>query len=439
MGPTADSTSTAFEHTTMSQRVLFGTSQAGQLIAEELDRLDAVRPIIIVSSSATPHVQSITDSISPALIWDEVVQHVPRSTVEAAAQAAEAAEADAIVAVGGGSAIGLAKAVARTRGLKTIAVPTTYSGSEATAIWGTTEAGTKTTGTDSAVLPAAVVYDAALSASLPRGLSVVSGLNALAHCVDSLWAPEADPINQAHALAGAREIAAALRRLVQDPSDMPARERALYGSYLAGLSLASAGSGLHHKLCHILGGTFALAHAETHTAVLPHVVALNAPEAPLSASRLAAALNESATTPRAAAAETTLPGAAAVRALEHLYDDVGAPRALRDIGFTESNIDEALPRAVEIVPASNPASAGAGELRRLLHAALQGARPEMSAHDVQRDLEEELITRVLASFEHSPDPPAQGDSAQRSDAPARRHPRGPDHRGRVAKRCLVSD
>lgn len=394
---------TVIEHTILGQRVLYGTSQAGKLIAAELHRLGAARPMLIGSSSAAARITAIPDAFTPALTWDQVVQHVPRETVEAAAQAADDAAADVLVAVGGGSAIGLAKAVARASGLKIIAVPTTYSGSEATPIWGITEAETKTTGTDPAVLPVAVVYDAALSASLPRELSVVSGLNALAHCVDSLWAPEADTINQAHALAGARELAEALRRLARNSSDMQAREQALYGSYLAGLALSSAGSGLHHKLCHILGGTFALPHAETHTSVLPHVVGLNAPHVPQAASRLAAVLNESAATPRPAAAETGGPGAAAVQALNQLYNDVGAPRALGTIGFTGTNVDEAVRRAVEVVPQSNPTAVRESDLRQMLCAALEGAWPEVPDHDAQHEVEEELISRVLASFENAPD------------------------------------
>jgi maleylacetate reductase len=181
----------------------------------------------------------------------------------------------------------LAKAVALTTGIPIIAVPTTYAGSEATNIWGMTEGRTRSTGVDDRTLPATVIYDANLSKTLPVGLSVASGLNALAHCVDSLWAPRSDPINQALALEGARALNLALRGIVVDPSAIDSREQALYGCYLAAVAFSSAGSGLHHKICHVLGGTFELPHAPTHAAVLPHVLAFNAPAVPELARRLA--------------------------------------------------------------------------------------------------------------------------------------------------------
>ena len=119
----------------------------------------------------------------------------------------------------------------------------------------------KTTGVDDRVLPTSIVYDADLTLTLPVDLSVASGLNALAHCVDSLWAPRADPINQALALEGARALADGLPVVVGHPRDTAGRDQALYGAYLAAVAFASAGSGLHHKICHVLGGAFNLPHA----------------------------------------------------------------------------------------------------------------------------------------------------------------------------------
>jgi maleylacetate reductase len=174
----------------------------------------------------------------------------------------------------------MAKAIALTTGLPIIAIPTTYAGSEATNVWGLTEAGAKTTGVDDRVLPTTVIYDAALTFSLPLDLTVASGINALAHCIDSMWAPRADPINQALAVEGIRALTEGLPSLVSNPSSVDGREGALYGGYLSALAFASAGSGLHHKICHVLGGAFGLPHAKTHSAVLPQVLSFNGPFAP---------------------------------------------------------------------------------------------------------------------------------------------------------------
>ncbi|MFJ4761492.1 iron-containing alcohol dehydrogenase [Kocuria marina] len=279
-----------FEHTILGQRVLFGSGKAAEHLAAELDRLGATRPMIIAGEHEAELVRQVAERAQPALTWNDVVQHVPVELAERARDAAREADVDALVTVGGGSTTGLGKAIALTSGLPLLAVPTTYAGSEATSMWGMTEDRTKSTGLDPKVLPEAVIYDAELSRSLPVGLSVASGLNGLAHCVDSLWAPKADPINQAHALEGARALAIALRGIVKDPEDMHAREQALYGCYLSALSFASAGSGIHHKIAHVLGGTFNLPHAETHATVLPYVLAFNAPAVPELAGRLAAAL-----------------------------------------------------------------------------------------------------------------------------------------------------
>lgn len=309
--------------------------------------------------------------VTVTLWWDDVVQHVPAEKAKAARVAATEADIDLIICVGGGSTTGLAKAVALTTGIPIVAVPTTYAGSEATNMWGMTEDRTKTTGIDDRVLPVAVVYDAELSKTLPVGLSVASGLNGLAHCVDSLWAPKTDPINQALALEGARALALALPNIVATPEDLTAREQALYGCYLAAVAFASAGSGLHHKICHVLGGTFNLPHAETHAAVLPYVLALNAPAVPELSARLATALGH-------ASSANEDPATAAVDALNNLRTAINAPRRLADYGLAESDITEAAERVLKAVPASNPGPATEENIFALLTAALTGATPSAS-------------------------------------------------------------
>jgi alcohol dehydrogenase class IV len=364
----------AFVHETLPQRVALERGGAARRLADEVARLGARRVMVIAAGSASAVADHITSGLPEAVRWHEVRQHVPVELAERARAAAAEASVDAIVTVGGGSTTGLGKAVALTTGLPIIAVPTTYAGSEATPVWGLTEGRVKRTGTDQRVLPVAVVYDSELSSSLPVGLAVASGLNALAHSVDSLWAPGADPINQALGLEGVRALAVGLPRLVadaDDADDADARDQALYGCYLSAVSFASAGSGMHHKICHVLGGAYDLPHAQTHAIVLPHVLAYNAPAVPRLAGRLAEALGGS------------LPGgqddaavaAAAVDALEALRLRLGAPRALRDYGLAEADLPEAAARCLAAIPESNPVPVTEASLAALLGAAWAGRQP----------------------------------------------------------------
>ncbi|BAU95542.1 alcohol dehydrogenase [Corynebacterium suranareeae] len=226
-------------------------------------------------------------------------------------------------------------------------------------MWGLTEAARKTTGVDNKVLPTTVIYDSALTMSLPVDMSVASGLNGLAHCIDSLWGPKADPINAAMAAEGIRALSAGLPKIVNNAEDVSGRDEALYGAYLAAVSFASAGSGLHHKICHVLGGTYNLPHAQTHATVLPYVLAFNAPFAPEAEQRAAAAFGS----------ETALGG------LQRLREQVSAPQRLSDYGFTADNIPEAVSIILEKVPANNPRDVTEANLTALLNAALNGDDP----------------------------------------------------------------
>ncbi|WP_413248736.1 maleylacetate reductase [Sinomonas flava] len=353
--------SLVFDHVTLGQRVLFGSGKAAENVAAEVARLGASRVMVISSEFEMPMAREVAADLEVALWHDEVVMHVPVDVAERARAAAAGAGIDLIVSVGGGSTTGLAKAVALTTGVPIVAVPTTYAGSEATNVWGLTEGARKTTGVDDRVLPATVVYDAALTLSLPVEMSVASGLNGLAHCVDSLWGPRADPINAAMAAEGIRALAAGLPAIAADPQGLEGREQALYGAYLAAVSFASAGSGMHHKICHVLGGTFNLPHAQTHATVLPYVLAFNAPSAPEAAARIAAAFG------------TT----DALEGLQALRDRLDAPRALADYGFTEDGIAEAVQVALPAIPANNPRPVTAAGLTALLRAALVGDDPKI--------------------------------------------------------------
>lgn len=349
-----------FDHLTLGQRVLFGSGKAAEHVAAEVTRLGAERIMVVAAESETEIARTVMSETAVALWHDDVVMHVPVETAEKARAAAADAGIDLIVSVGGGSTTGLAKAVALTTGIPIVAVPTTYAGSEATNVWGLTEGARKTTGVDDRVLPATVVYDADLTLTLPVGMSVASGLNGLAHCVDSLWGPRADPINAAMATEGIRALAEGLPKVAADPAGPGGREQALYGAYLAAVSFASAGSGMHHKICHVLGGTFNLPHAQTHATVLPYVLAFNAPAAPEAASRIAAAFG------------TT----DALEGLQALRERLDAPRALADYGFTEDGIAEAVTVALPAIPANNPRAVTEANLTALLRAALTGEDPK---------------------------------------------------------------
>ena len=370
-----------FEYRTQRQRVLFGTGRAAELLASVLGELGGEaggtqagaaetrspstpltpRVMVIATRRELERSAAVLGGIRAVLVFDDVTQHVPAESAERAHRAAQAAGIDVVVALGGGSAIGLAKAVAlrsdRPAGLSLVAVPTTYSGSEATAVWGLVENGVKTTGYDPRVLPGTVIYDAALTGSLPRELSVSSALNALAHGVDALWAPGANPVSALIAAEGIRMLARALPRITA--GSMAGREDALYGAYLAASAFSSAGSGLHHKICHVLGGAFGLPHAQTHAIVLPHVVALNASSAPGAEARIAAALGSH----------------SAVLGLLALRDSVHAPTALGDFGFSESDIARAVALILPAVPASNPRTVTSDDLTLLLRNAWAGTAP----------------------------------------------------------------
>src|ERR1700689_238153 len=348
-----------FRHDTLPQRVCFGSGEAAANLAAVMPDLAAGRVMLIASKNTMHLADEIAADVPVALRHDEVVMHVPVEVAGRARAAAARSGVDALVSVGGGSTTGLAKAVAMTTGLPIVAVPTTYAGSEATPVWGLTEGARKTTGTDLTVLPKAIVYDAALTTSLPVGLSVASGLNALAHCVDAMWGPSADPINAALAAEGIRSLAAGLPKVVADPGGLEGREHALYAAYLSAAAFASAGSALHHKICHVLGGKYNLPHAQTHATVLPYVLAFNGPASPDAERRIAAAFGS----------------ATAMGGLQALRRQLNAPHALRDYGFARGLIGPGGRALLPSVPPSNPRPVTAADLRTLLRAAWSGADP----------------------------------------------------------------
>jgi maleylacetate reductase len=330
-----------FEHVQPGFRVVFG---AGSFEALELE-LEPRRWLIVHSGSQAAAAERLAARIGADLLG-EVRRHVPVELAERARARFAELGADGLVAVGGGSAIGLAKAIALTTRAPIVAVPTTYAGSEMTAVYGLTAGRRKRTGRDEAVRPRTVVYDPSLSRDLPPGVAGPSAMNALAHCVDALWADGASPVTTLLADGGAR----ALR---EDD-----HERRLYGAALAGWTFGVVGGALHHRICHLLGGAFDLPHAETHSAVLSHVASLNAPAVPEDAARMAAALG----------ADDLAGG------IYDLARRLGSPTGLRELGLSESDLDRVVPEVVELA-AGNPVPLDERAARELLQRAWAGERP----------------------------------------------------------------
>ncbi len=284
--------------------------------------------------------------------------HVPIDTALAARQRANELGADVYVAVGGGSTIGLGKAIALETSHPILAVPTTFAGSEMTPIYGLTEPGLKRTARDHRVLPKTVIYDPTLTLTLPARIAGPSGMNAIAHCVEALYAPDGNPIISLMAVEGIRALARSLPVVVCEATNIDARADALYGAWLAGISLGATSMGLHHKLCHTLGGTFNLAHADVHTVVLPHAAAYNRAAAPDAMRTIAEALG---------AKDAAL-------GLYDLASRIGAPQSLKDIGMPIDGLDTAADLAMQN-PYYNPRPLERIAIRQLLESAFYGTRP----------------------------------------------------------------
>jgi maleylacetate reductase len=390
-----------FARDTLPGRVVFGAGAARTALAGEVARLGVSRLLLIPSGSEQSAARELTAPLADRIAgtFTGVRPHVPVEVADAARKQAAAVGADAVLSLGGGSATGTAKAVALTTGLPVIAVPTTYAGSEVTPVWGLTDGDRKTTGVDARVLPRLVIYDPELTASLPGPVSAASGLNAMAHAVEAFWAPGRNPVSSLTAGEAIRVLAAALPAVLRDGADLGARGDLLYGAYLAGTAFAVTGSGLHHKICHILGGRYNLPHAQTHAIMLPYVLAFNAPGAPDAARQIGQALAG------AGLAGAGLAGGDPAAALQRLAGQLGLPSGLREIGFGEEQIAEAARLIEPAVPADNPVPADAAALQELLRRAWAG---DPAQEDVQAQAqaagEAAVTAEVLATFSGSAAP-----------------------------------
>jgi maleylacetate reductase len=352
-----------FVHDVPGSRVVFGAGRRRELAAE-LGRLGLARPLLVTTPSLKAG-EELSDLLAPLLVgrFDEVRMHVPDEVAARAVEAARTAAADCVVVVGGGSAIGTAKAVAKDTHVPIFAVPTTYAGSEMTPIWGITTNRLKTTGRDQHVLPRVVIYDPELTVSLPPDLTAASGMNALAHLAEGLYAPQVSPLAVLTAQEGIRALAVGLPKVVADPADIDARVQVTYGAWLAGWTLGTTEMGIHHKICHTLGGTYDLPHAPSHSAVLPYALAANAHAAAAAMAAIEAALR--------AAGRDVDHAAGATWDLRH---EIGATESLSALGFPAEEVGPAADIVVRARPV-NPRPVDHACARSVLAASHTGGRP----------------------------------------------------------------
>jgi alcohol dehydrogenase class IV len=348
-----------FTYQTAPMRVIFGAGTLSRL-PDELARLGMSRALVL----ATPNQASQAAQVAAMLgdraagIFAEAAMHTPVDVTDRAMARVRELKADGVVAIGGGSTTGLGKAIALRTDLPQIVVPTSYAGSEMTSILGETRDGLKTTQTSPKILPETVVYDVDLTVTMPQSLSATSGLNAIAHAVEALYARDRNPIISLMAQEGIKSLAQALPKIKDDADDIEARSEALYGAWLCGSCLGAVGMAIHHKLCHTLGGTFDLLHAETHAVILPHAVAYNASAEPLAMSQIA----------RAVGADDAAGG------LFELAGQLGIRRSLSEIGMRMQDIDQAADLAVKN-PYWNPRPIERDAIRGLITRAWAGMPP----------------------------------------------------------------
>lgn len=340
-------------------QVSFGKN-AGARLVKCMDELGSRHALLLSTPHQKAEAARIAQSLGGRLAghFAGAEMHTPIHVTEEALRYASDIVADCVVAFGGGSTTGLGKAISYRTGLPQIVIPTTYAGSEATPILGQTENGIKTTLRSEKLLPAMVIYDPDLTLGLPVAMSVTSGLNAIAHAAEGLYAPDANPLSSMMAVEGMRRFHAALPVIVKTPSDLAARADALFGAWLCGAVLGSVGMSLHHKICHTLGGSFDMPHAETHAVMLPHTIAYNFAAAPDALAPVAAIF-----------------GSPAGAGLHRFAVELGAPTTLKELGFAESDLDRAAHIATQN-PYVNPRPIDRHSIREMLQRAWRGLPPQ---------------------------------------------------------------
>ncbi len=341
----------------ITTRVVFGSGTLAQTGAE-VERLGRSRALVLSTPQQADQANHLASALGALCVgtFAEATMHTPIDVTGRAVLAFENSGADCVVAIGGGSTIGLGKAIATRTGADQIAIPTTYAGSEMTDILGETENGVKTTRRDPSIRPETVIYDVDLTLGLPAAMTVTSALNAIAHGIEALYAPDANPVLSLMALEAMRAFKQGLPVLKSDPENRQARASVLYGAWLCSTALGHVTMGLHHKLAHTIGGTFNTPHADTHAILLPHTAGFNAGG-----------------TDSLAPVEMIFGGAPGA-ALWDFARASGAPLALADLGLSQADLDKAADLAVQN-SYKNPRPFNRADIRDLLQAAWEGRRP----------------------------------------------------------------
>lgn len=352
-----------FEYQALPWNIVFGVGSLSRL-PEELEKLGLKRALVLTTPNQVADGKNVVGLLKglAAGLFDQCVMHVPQYTVIAATERAKEVDADCTVALGGGSTTGLGKALAVQAGLPNIVIPTSYAGSEMTNIWAITDEGRKVTDRNNAAVPTLTLYDPELTLTLPPKFAAASGLNAMAQAVVNVATDKINPIVSCLAVDAVKSLYASLPVIMERPDDIQARSKALYGACLAGGALGTGATSLHHRICHTMGGTFNMPHAETHAVILPHSVAYNAAATPEGSARLAAAMGAD----------------NAAAAIYNLMQKLGLPLGLKDLGFKETDLDQAVAVTLE-KPFHNAEPVTAHRLRALLQNAYEGLPPQAIA------------------------------------------------------------
>ncbi|PWN92570.1 Dehydroquinate synthase-like protein [Acaromyces ingoldii] len=366
-----------FVYAVAASRVVFGRGSLKAQLEGEVAQLGAKRVLVIT----TPHQRDIGEEVSSLLgarftaLYSNATMHTPVEVTEDALKVVSEKNIDCLVAVGGGSTIGLAKALAYRTDLLQIVVPSTYAGSEATSILGQTEKGAKTTLVSPKVLPEVIVYDVDLTLTLPKVMSLTSGVNAIAHSIETLYSAKSNPFIDLLAVEGIQVMMRSLAKLGSEPDDIEARSDALYAAWACGMCLGNGGgTALHHKICHTIGGMLNTPHAETHAIVLPHALQYNYAYLNKDSRRNLGRAFGLAVNEEGGRDQLEREGVEMAQKIFDIVQNGGAPTSLAALGVKSSDL-EPVAEAAAKAPYPNPAPLEGPRLLELLHRAHLGSRP----------------------------------------------------------------
>lgn len=348
-----------FDFNPVPSRVVFGENSTLKL-CDEVRLLGGSRALIACTKNMVSRMDHVIDGLGENCvgIFDGVEPHCPEHVAMAALQMFKDKKADVIVAVGGGSTIGVGKAITLRTGVPFIVVATTPCGSESTPIHGMLIGNKKKTGRDPKVIAKTSIYDPVLTTSMSAHHTATIGMNSLAHCVEALYANVKSPISDLMAINGIKALITGILGSVKNPNDLGYRAQVLYGGMLSGYCVTLAGIALHHKLCHVLGGHHGIPHGESNSVILPYAVAYNETAAPDAMAKIKDAMNTNS-------------------ASGGIYDfatEIGVPKSLKELGMSEEDLDAAARETVKTTP-YNPKPVDVKSVREMLQQAYEGSRP----------------------------------------------------------------